>query len=155
MERSHVIVDASSSGGADLLREAVRIFRRIDTEAKSFARSGSSVAFTAIADDEIVGWCWGYRLRRPDGTSMGYIHELEVAETHRRRGIGRDLLQTFANAVQVRGATKVFLTTGKTNIAARSLYDALGGRLAEQGETVNYWFALPLPDVAELSAWRP
>ena len=38
------------------------------------------------------------------------------------------------------GATRLFLTTGAENIAARSLYDAMGGGLASQGLTVNYWF---------------
>jgi hypothetical protein len=38
----------------------------------------------------------------------------------------------------------MFLTTGGANRPARALYDALGGGLAEQGPTVNYWFLLPL-----------
>lgn len=40
------------------------------------------------------------------------------------------------------GATKMFLTTGAENTAERSLYDAMGGGLAAQGPTVNYWFLL-------------
>ena len=40
------------------------------------------------------------------------------------------------------GATKMFLTTGAENIAARSLYEAMGSGLASQGPTVNYWFLL-------------
>jgi hypothetical protein len=36
----------------------------------------------------------------------------------------------------------MFLTTGEDNTAARSLYEAMGGGLAEQGPTVNYWFLL-------------
>ncbi len=36
----------------------------------------------------------------------------------------------------------MFLTTGEENLAARSLYESLGGGLAAQGPTVNYWFLL-------------
>jgi hypothetical protein len=40
------------------------------------------------------------------------------------------------------GATKMFLTTGAENIAARSLYEAMGGGPASQGPIVSYWFLL-------------
>jgi hypothetical protein len=36
----------------------------------------------------------------------------------------------------------MFLSTAESNRAARRLYDAMGGGLAAQGPTVNYWFTL-------------
>lgn len=75
---------------------------------------------------------------------MAYLRELEVAEWHRQRGNGRDLMLAFARVAGYRGAAKIFLTTGEANTAARTLYDSLGRGLAEQGPTVNYWFELPL-----------
>jgi hypothetical protein len=36
----------------------------------------------------------------------------------------------------------MFLTTGEANAPARALYDSMGGGLADQGPTVNYWFLL-------------
>jgi hypothetical protein len=53
-----------------------------------------------------------------------------------------DLLRAFMEAGAKAGATKMFLTTGEANVAARSLYESLGGGLAAQGPTVNYWFLL-------------
>jgi hypothetical protein len=41
------------------------------------------------------------------------------------------------------GATKMFLTTGEGNTAARHLYESMGAGPATQGPTVNYWFLLP------------
>ena len=73
---------------------------------------------------------------------MAHVHELEVAERHRRRVIGRRLMLAFLGAAQQRGATKVFLTTGSGNVAARSLYDTIGGRIADQGDTTNDWWNL-------------
>ena len=75
---------------------------------------------------------------------MAYLHDLEVAEAHWRQGIGHDLTTAFAWAASQRGASKMFLTTGEANAAARGLYISLGARLAQQGPTVNYWFELPL-----------
>ncbi|TCN35324.1 hypothetical protein EV644_116117 [Kribbella orskensis] len=54
--------------------------------------------------------------------------------------IGRALLKAFMAAGTQAAATRLVLTAGAKNIAARSLYEAIGGRLASQGPTVNYWF---------------
>lgn len=107
-----------------------------------YARTPGTLAFVASKGTEIVGWCWGYHLVRPDDTSMLYLHQLEIDEAHRRKGIGRDLLRAFMTAGSREGATKMFLTTGAENIAARALYDSMDGGLASQGPTVNYWFLL-------------
>jgi ribosomal protein S18 acetylase RimI-like enzyme len=69
---------------------------------------------------------------------MLYLHQLEVDENHRRKGICRAFLKAFIAAGTRAGATKLFLTTGAESIAARSLYEAMGGGLASQGLTVNY-----------------
>lgn len=52
------------------------------------------------------------------------------------------LVTAFMRAGRSAGATKMFLTTGAENQPARKLYDSLGGGLATQGATVNYWFLL-------------
>ncbi|GAB2685642.1 GNAT family N-acetyltransferase [Kribbella swartbergensis] len=120
-----------------LLERAVRKFMGVQGAADS-----GGLTFVALNGPEVAGWCWGYHLIRPDGSSMLYLHQLEVDEAYRRSGIGRQLLRTFMNEGTSAGATKMFLTTGAANTAARALYDAMGGGLASQGPTVNYWFLL-------------
>jgi len=73
---------------------------------------------------------------------MLYVHGLEVAEEHRRQGYGRALLEAFTGAGRTAGATKMFLSTAEANTPARRLYESMGGALATQGPTVNYWFPL-------------
>jgi ribosomal protein S18 acetylase RimI-like enzyme len=73
---------------------------------------------------------------------MLYLHQLEVDEAYRRRGIARELMAAFMTAGAKSGATKMFLTTAADNTPARTLYESLGGGLASQGPTVNYWFLL-------------
>ena len=139
-----MITDAFADDGAVLLRDAVRTFRGIDARGAEFLETAGAVAQLAVEEGEVVGWCWGYFMVRPDDTAMAYVHELEVVESRRRKGVGGQLMKAFADVVASRGASKMFLTTGASNEAARHLYDALGGKLAAQGPTVNYWFALPL-----------
>ncbi|HWD82674.1 MAG TPA: GNAT family N-acetyltransferase [Kribbella sp.] len=126
---------------AELLARAVRTFMNTDAGADYLDTPGTLV-FVAVDGDHISGWCWGSQLARPDGTSMLYLHQLEVAEAYRRQGIGRELVSTFMSAGREAGATKMFLTTGAHNIPARALYTSLGGGLATQGPTENYWFLL-------------
>jgi len=126
---------------AGLLARAVRTFLNTDADSDYLA-TPNALTFVATDADEVTGWCWGYRLPRPDGTSMLYLHNLAVVETYRNQGIGRALTSAFMDAGRSVGATKMFLTTGAENAPARKLYDSLGGGLAMQGPTVNYWFLL-------------
>jgi ribosomal protein S18 acetylase RimI-like enzyme len=137
-----MIVDASSAARVDLLRQATLRFLRTDP-VEAFVEAPATLAFVALADsNEVIGWCWGYHLVRPDASSMLYLHELEVAEDHRRQGHGRALLDAFMAAGRKAGAAKMFLSTAEANRPARRLYDSMGGGLAAHGPTANYWFPL-------------
>lgn len=118
-------------------------FRGVQS-ATHFASLPHSIAFVAHEGDAITGYCWGYRLDRPDDAAMIYLHELHVDERHRRRGIGRDLMTALIELAERERATKIFLTTGTDNQPARALYESLGADIADQGATVNYWWNLGL-----------
>ncbi|WP_164842458.1 GNAT family N-acetyltransferase [Actinoplanes solisilvae] len=121
---------------------AARRFGDGDAGVAGFARSPGALGFVAVEASEVEGWCYGYLMARPDGTSMAYLHNLEVASEHRGRGLGRELLRSFMTAAREAGADKLFLTTGAANIVARGLYESMGGGLATQGPTVSYWFSM-------------
>jgi ribosomal protein S18 acetylase RimI-like enzyme len=122
------------------LRAAAVLFKGDGGGAAGFAEAPGTLAYVASAGDEIQGWCWGYLLPRPDGAAMLYLHHLEVGERWRRRGVARALLSAFLDAGVRAGATRMFLTTGEHNTAARRLYESMGASPAAQGPTVNYWF---------------
>ncbi len=116
----------SSIGHVDLLRRATLKFGGTD-EAGAFLRAPAALAFVAVEDShEVIGWCWGYHLVRPDASPMLYLHELEVAESHRRQGHGRALLEAFMAAGRSAGAAKMFLSTAEADEPARPLYDSMG-----------------------------
>ena len=54
------------------------------------------------------------------------IHALEVATTHRRMGLARDLTRAAANWAQAQGATYLTLVTTRENEGANALYTSLG-----------------------------
>lgn len=130
-----------SRANAYLLASATMQSRNAE-DARAFPALDHTMAFVAREAETLAGYCWGYFLQRPDKSPRAYVHELEVAEPHWRRGVGRGLMLAFHGAAQQRGAMKVFLTTGSGNVAARSLYDAIGGQIADQGDTTNYWWKL-------------
>ncbi|WP_229073643.1 GNAT family N-acetyltransferase [Actinoplanes sp. DH11] len=133
----------ASAVAVHLLEEAARRFTGNTAGVALFVRSPGAIAFIAVDHHEVQGWCWGYLLDRPDGTSMLYLHRIEVAASCRRQRIGRALLRNFLETGAQLGAGKMFLITGADNVAARRLYESMGAGLATQGPTVNYWFALP------------
>lgn len=133
-----------SSDNLLLLSEAVVRFRDgggDETDPSSFVDAPCTLAFVAVEAAEVIGWCWGHHLPRPDASPMLYLHQLDVDEAHRRQGIGRSLLRAFLSTGKEAGATRAFLTTAQTNAPARSLYESLGGSPATQGPTVTYWFS--------------
>jgi ribosomal protein S18 acetylase RimI-like enzyme len=137
------VIIRASSAAVEFVERAARRFIGDAAGVAAFVQSPGAIGFVAVEGQEVQGWCWGYLLARPDGTSMLYLHKLEVVESCRRQGVGRGLLRSFMEAGVHLGADKMFLTTGEGNTAARRLYESMGAGLATQGPTVNYWFPLP------------
>jgi ribosomal protein S18 acetylase RimI-like enzyme len=54
------------------------------------------------------------------------VHALEVRDSQRRQGLGRNLLHAAANWAAEQGATRLSLVVTRQNAAARALYARLG-----------------------------
>ena len=64
-------------------------------------------------------------LAPPDG-GQGDIQTIAVAESDRRGGLGRTLIQSLVAEARKRGASRVFLEVRADNGGARHLYETLG-----------------------------
>lgn len=82
----------------------------------------------AIDDGAVVGMVSAVHYVHPDKPPQLWINELGVASTHRRRGIGRQLLDTILAHGRTLGCTEAWLGTEETNEAARGLYRGAGGK---------------------------
>ena len=62
----------------------------------------------------------------PDKAPQLWINEIGVAPAHRRRGVGRRLLDALLAHGRTLGCTEAWLGTEDDNVAARRLYESAG-----------------------------
>lgn len=88
-----------------------------------------TIFLAAFQGDEPVGFVFGYELPRRHGEpSIFFVYELEVDASHRREGIGRQLMTELLRLARSREA---FVLTEPDNDAANALYESLGGERSE------------------------
>lgn len=84
-----------------------------------------------LEDGVVIGWIGG--LPEYDGR-VWELHPIVVARSHRRRGVGRALVQVFEQEAIARGALTATLGTdddaGMTSLADVELYDDVPGHIA-------------------------
>jgi len=81
------------------------------------------VAFPVGTPQRIEGYAG---LLAPRGAQQGDIQTIAVAESARRRGLGRTLVLSLINAARDRGAREIFLEVRADNPGAQALYVSLG-----------------------------
>lgn len=108
---------------------------------ESFLQNPSSFLLGAYVDGAPVGLAWGLQMRSPSGRLTTYLHELDVHEDWRRRGVGSALVGEAMALARRRGSTKFWLSTGGHNAVAQALYESLDGDRKPLGD-VNYWWDL-------------
>ncbi|MFN8492088.1 MAG: N-acetyltransferase [Caldilineaceae bacterium] len=98
-------------------------------------------SFGAFAADQLVGFLisgvqqWNHSL---------WVWEFHVAPTHRRLGIGRELMETAAAQARQANLRVIVCETQTTNIPAIQAYRKLGFRL--EGIALSYYSNQDYPD---------
>jgi aminoglycoside 6'-N-acetyltransferase I len=99
----------------------------------------------AVDDGVVVGMISAVDYVHPDKARQLWINEVGVAPSHRRRGIGRRLLDAMLEHGRSLGCTEAWLGTEDDNVPARGLYESAGSN----PETfVLYEFPFGVDDVA-------
>jgi len=73
----------------------------------------------------IVGYTI-FRFEREEGEDVAYCYELQVAESSRKGGLGRMLVQKLSDIGIKWGMEKIMLTALKENTAAMKFYTSIG-----------------------------
>ena len=97
------------------------------------------VIFLAAFDDgeTPLGFVLAYELSRRHGDATQLlVYEVDVDESHRRRGIGKALLGELATIARERGIVEGWVLTDEDNEAAMALYRSAGGILPQE---VTMW----------------
>jgi predicted N-acetyltransferase YhbS len=92
-----------------------------------FLEQPKTHAFVAVDGADVVGWCYGYEILRPEGRWMMLLERLDVVEERRPERIGRHLLDTFVALARSKGHEKMWLYADAGRVAARGLYEGAGG----------------------------
>jgi GNAT superfamily N-acetyltransferase len=125
------------SGDEELLHRALRAFEDVDAAAPDlFLNDPRTHAFVAIDGDDVIGWCFGYELFRPEGRWMMVLSGIDVRQERRREGVGRELLDRFVGLARSKGHAKMWLLTDAGDDVARRLYEGAG----DSGERLGYWW---------------
>ncbi|MFL5639450.1 MAG: GNAT family N-acetyltransferase [Gemmatimonadaceae bacterium] len=89
------------------------------------------VILVAELDGGIIGYTYAgveghdyMSLRGP----AGVLHDIVVDPSHRGHGVGRMLLDATLEALKVRGAPRVVLSTAERNVPAQRLFERAGFR---------------------------
>jgi ribosomal protein S18 acetylase RimI-like enzyme len=129
-----------AAGDESLLDVAVRRFRGIEgVDHALFLGDPATLVLLAMHDEDVVGWTWGLRQRHVCGYSQVQLYEIEVAESMRRRGVGRALVAEFLEIARAEGHAKMWLFTSEDNIAAKGLYQAMGGGPSLHDDAGFWW----------------
>ena len=90
-----------------------------------------ALIFCARLDGKLVGYAYA-RLEPRDWNALldahGALHDVLVAESARRKGIARLLLERVLQELRARGAPRIVLHTAVKNLAAQKLFASVGFR---------------------------
>lgn len=92
----------------------------------SHMAKGNAVVFGAIADEEMIGFIWGYEYPFRDDKSRLYVSVLHVDERFRGRKVGKNLLSEIEGLAKNLGYHSVFLHAEAFNSGAIRFYDRMG-----------------------------
>jgi ribosomal protein S18 acetylase RimI-like enzyme len=91
--------------------------------------------FAAEVDGEVIGHLW-LSLRSPeDVAGQGWIFDIEIDETRRGQGLGRQLMLAAMDKAKAMGCTSIKLNVFGSNDIAIRLYQSLGFRTAQMQMT--------------------
>jgi ribosomal protein S18 acetylase RimI-like enzyme len=99
-----------------------------------------TLMLVAFDRERAVGFVLAHELPRRHGDPAKlFVYEVDVSETHRRRGIASALLARLAELARERGIRTGFVLTEPDNGAANALYRSAGG--ATDRVTVEWDFS--------------
>ncbi|GGD95429.1 GNAT family N-acetyltransferase [Paenibacillus nasutitermitis] len=130
----------SSSNGVGESEPSPEHLEQCEQILNRFINDGSSNCFLAKQDHEYIGFIilsWSFSISK--GYPVLRIEALYSSSKHRKKGVGRKLMEHAIDLAISNKATRVQLETDDDNAPARTLYKQLGFKLI-QGKGVYMSF---------------
>ena len=109
-----------------------------DATARFLAEPGHHL-FVAYDGAVPIGFISGVETVHPDKGSEIFLYELGVAESHRRRGVGRALVEHLATFARSVGCYGMWVATDDANVAAVATYEATGATRDDKPAVILTW----------------
>jgi ribosomal protein S18 acetylase RimI-like enzyme len=107
-----------------------------------FLSDQNNLFLLAFEDDKPVGFLTAHRLQRFDKRKAEILlYEIGVHQDYRRKGVGKSLINEVKKWANEVGAAEIWVLTEKTNPAAISLYQSVGGKEESPG-TIMYVYKI-------------
>ena len=134
---------------SELALEALRLLKAPDgyptpppEYLAGFLSRGDNVLIVATVDGVPAGFLLAYLLDRIDRDQpMMFLYEIGVAESHRRRGIGTQMIAELKAVCRSHDVMKMWVPTGRSNIPAMRLYASTGATPLPSGDEVTYAYS--------------
>lgn len=131
---------------SDLGARAIRLLKAPDgypvpsaEHLAAFLSQPDNVLIVASDGGEPAGYLLAYLLDRVDrNQQMMFFYEIQVAESHRRRGIGKRMIAELKAVCRAQDVMKMWVPTGRANIAATRLYASTGAAPLPADDDVTY-----------------
>jgi ribosomal protein S18 acetylase RimI-like enzyme len=131
------VLDGTWSRRDALQRARGELMRVIVWEHEALTAERQRLLTATDVDGERVGWLW-VKLGPPGPWSTSaFLCQMTVARPFRHHGYGRAMLAALEALLAREGIADLRLNVCESNLAAKSLYAAVGYRLAEQYPTMR------------------
>ena len=105
----------------------------------TFLKNERHYLLAAIEGNAPLGFILAYRMQRVDREQdMMFFYEINVAQRHRKKGIGTALINGLKDICKQENILKMFVLTDRSNAAAYHLYEKTGGIADEDGDEITF-----------------
>ncbi len=149
MTPNQIEIRKLSHDNAGLLRQTAQDVFDHPIEApqlQKFLDDPRHVMMLAVDGNTVVGMASAFEYFHPDKKPQLFINEVGVAPTHRRRGIGRDLVTALLNEAGSRECVFAWLGTDVDNKPAQACFASVAGAASPQPFLLYEW---DLPERAD------
>ena len=95
-----------------------------------------SYLLVAIIDGMVVGYALAYRFPSLHADSfLAYLYDIEVLQNHRRKGVGKLLIEAMLTNLKADGVKELWLGTAINNTEGQGLFSSTGAEKSD--ETFN------------------